>query len=151
MGGLNDHGWLDEELTYEEFKTALEPYCKPVGRYPERNASSMVLEGTVWREAWALDLRRIDKGPELEPVKPVDQQAGPRRRCPTGASGSGLVRIVVCRWIAGRGSASTARRPWHTTSGARTARKRGCPMIWMFAGNVASRCGTRSRSTVRAA
>jgi len=66
---------LDEELTYEEFKAALEPYCKPAGKYPERDPSSIVLEGTVWREAWALDLRRIDKSKDAEPVRPAESQA----------------------------------------------------------------------------
>ena len=52
---------IEEELSYEEFYAALAPYCKPAGRFPERDSTRVVLERIEWRTVLALDLSTIDK------------------------------------------------------------------------------------------
>lgn len=68
---------LEEELTYDELKVALTPHCKPAGKYPERNTSSMVLEQIQWREVLALDLSTIEKSKEKDQIKPIQRDNSP--------------------------------------------------------------------------
>ncbi len=64
------------DLTYEEFRAALSPYCKAAGKFPEQSATAVVLDATEWREVLALDLSTIDKSQEKEQVKPIMRPSG---------------------------------------------------------------------------
>jgi hypothetical protein len=96
---------LDAELTYEEFRHALGPYCKSAGMYESRASDIAVLEGKVeWREVFALDMTRIDKSAAVElpviapkpvvAITPPDKRIGDRP-CPN-CSKSIDSRAVFC-------------------------------------------------------
>jgi hypothetical protein len=82
---------LKDELTYQEYRDALEPYCKTAGKYPDRTEDAVVYEAVEWRDVFAVDMRKIDKSAAKEavppaprpvsPVVPVDKRFG-ERPCP---------------------------------------------------------------------
>ncbi len=53
---------MEEELTYEEFQTALAPYCKTAGKFQEYNAAAKALDQPEWLEVLSLDVSKVDKG-----------------------------------------------------------------------------------------
>lgn len=66
---------LEEELTYEEYHSALAPFCKSAGKFPDQSATAVVLDQTEWRDVLALDLGRIDKSQEKDRIKPIQRPA----------------------------------------------------------------------------
>jgi predicted RNA-binding Zn-ribbon protein involved in translation (DUF1610 family) len=70
------HKPIEEELTYEEFRSALLPYCKLAGEFPEQSATAVMLDRTEWREVLALDLSTIDKSQKKDQIKPIPHPTG---------------------------------------------------------------------------
>lgn len=65
---------VNEPLTYGEFRRALEPYCKPCGKYPDVALESLH-EKIVWQDVFALDLKKISKKHAKSSGAPVQKPA----------------------------------------------------------------------------
>ncbi|HEY6141046.1 MAG TPA: tubulin-like doman-containing protein [Thermoanaerobaculia bacterium] len=66
-----------EELSYEEFRDALLPYCKNAGKLRERRTDAVVYEETEWRDVLALDMAKIVKSETKTPAAPAPRSAAP--------------------------------------------------------------------------
>ena len=62
---------LDAELSYEEYAVVLEPFCITAGKYAIQTAAALAHTATVWRDVFALDLKRIDKRHAAEEETPA--------------------------------------------------------------------------------
>lgn len=89
---LSGHN-LGEELTYQQYRDALAPYCKAAGKYAGWAEDAVVHTAIEWREIFALDVSKIDKTVAKEqaapppprpvsPVIPIDKRFGDRA-CPS--------------------------------------------------------------------
>lgn len=58
---------LLHELTYQEYRDALQPYCKTAGKYADRDENAVIHEGIEWRDIFALDPAKFDKTAAKEP------------------------------------------------------------------------------------
>lgn len=84
---------VTEDLTYDEYRVALQPYCKTAGKYADRNENAVIHEAIEWRDIFALDPAKLDKTaakeppPAPRPVSPVVQieKHFRDRPCPTCA------------------------------------------------------------------
>lgn len=52
---------LRDDLSYEEYRVALRPYCKTAGKYATRDETAIVQERTDWRDIFALDPAKFEK------------------------------------------------------------------------------------------
>jgi hypothetical protein len=68
---------LDAELSYDEYRAALEPYCKAAGKYAQRASDAVVHQALVWVDVLALDLGKIDKSAAKDPAPPAPRPASP--------------------------------------------------------------------------
>jgi hypothetical protein len=68
---------IEDELTDQEYREALAPYCKTAGKYVDHSEDAVVFEAIEWRDVPALDMSRIDKKAVKEPPAPVQRPAGP--------------------------------------------------------------------------
>jgi hypothetical protein len=61
---------LGEKLTYDEFRVALDPYCRTAGKFAGWTEDAIVHTAMQWRDIFALDVARIDKSaaPEEAPA-----------------------------------------------------------------------------------
>lgn len=82
-----------DDLSYEEYRAALQPYCRTAGKYPGRDENAVVHERLEWRDIFALDQATIDRSAAKEPPPPprpvaaaptVEKKFGVRP-CPTCA------------------------------------------------------------------
>ncbi len=79
---------LADELSYQEYRDALAPWCKTAGKFASQKEGTVVHTGIEWRDVFALDIIRIDKSaakeqmapPPPRPVTPVvvEKQFGDR-------------------------------------------------------------------------
>lgn len=84
---------VTEELTYNEYRVALQPYCRIAGKYADRDENAVIHEAIEWRDIFALDLAKFDKSATKEPP-PAPRPVSPMipaekhfldRPCPTCA------------------------------------------------------------------
>jgi hypothetical protein len=68
---------LGDDLTYQDYRDALAPYCKIAGKYADRSEDAVVYQALEWRDVYALDLAKIDKSVAKEPVAPLPRPATP--------------------------------------------------------------------------
>ena len=83
---------LEAELSYEQYRDALLPYCRVAGQFADRRDDVVVYEGVEWRDIFALDAAKIDKTALKEPIAapprpvspviPIDKRFG-ERPCPS--------------------------------------------------------------------
>ena len=62
---------FDDRLTYNEYAAALAPFCKPAGKYAQRDADAVVHQAMVWVDVLALDLNKIDKSMQKDAALPA--------------------------------------------------------------------------------
>ncbi|HXA18692.1 MAG TPA: tubulin-like doman-containing protein [Thermoanaerobaculia bacterium] len=93
---------LETELSYQQYRDALLPFCRTAGQFADRSENAVVYEAVEWRDIFALEASRIDKRASKEPVVmpprpaspvvPVDKRFG-ERPCPN--CGAGVDRRAV--------------------------------------------------------
>ncbi|HEY0373088.1 MAG TPA: tubulin-like doman-containing protein [Thermoanaerobaculia bacterium] len=82
---------INTTLSYDEYRAALQPYCKTAGKYATRDESAIVDERMQWRDIFALDPAKFEKPVAREvPVPPRPVAAAPEvprrfgeRPCPS--------------------------------------------------------------------
>jgi len=95
---------LEDELSYEEYRDALAPYCKAAGKYSRLTEDGVIHNTIQWHDVPALDIAKIDKSVAKEqpavplrpvaPVIPIEKSFGDRP-CPSCAKPVD-VRAVYC-------------------------------------------------------
>lgn len=99
---------LESELTYQQYRDALLPFCRVAGQYADRADNAVVFEGVEWRDIFALDATRIDKSMVREPVVVPPRPAAPavtvdkrfgERPCPNCGAGTDrrAIRCAQCK------------------------------------------------------
>jgi hypothetical protein len=68
------------ELSYAEFAAVLAPYCTTAGKYAILTEDALVHRETMWRDVFALDLKRIDKRHAAEEAAPAPRPVSPDRK-----------------------------------------------------------------------
>ena len=71
------HADLETELTYQQYRDALLPFCRTAGQYADRSENAVVYEAVEWRDIFALDAARIDKSVTKEPVVAPPRPSSP--------------------------------------------------------------------------
>jgi hypothetical protein len=61
---------LAQELSYDEYRSVLSPYCKTAGKFASRTEDAVVHTAIAWRDIFALDITKIDKSAAREQVAP---------------------------------------------------------------------------------
>lgn len=68
---------LNAALSYDEYRTALQPYCKTAGKYATRDETAIGQERLGWRDIFALDPAKFDKTAAKEPHLPAPRLVAP--------------------------------------------------------------------------
>jgi hypothetical protein len=61
---------LEDELTYQQYRDALAPYCKTAGKFAGWSEDAVVHTTIQWHDVFALDIAKIDKSAAKEPAPP---------------------------------------------------------------------------------